>query len=210
MVVNISSLIELMVIVPELINLFFPGFIFLHIFKKLFDINIENSSMVLWSLLISYTMNTFYSVAHGIVFTSYVFWNSTKTLIYLITGVVLPFVIYKIHQGNLYKKFLLKTDHRTINDDIFDDIIDFDEKTLMKVFLKDSDIFYVGTFILKEEKNRDPYIVLIDYAVFNKNNVELSRPDYPTSVVFKMDNIERIEFIYGNDSKVWKWLSDKK
>lgn len=205
--ISIGSLAELIEIIPELIYLFLPGFIFMRIYIKIFDVKIDISVIILWSLFVSSLIQTFYSTVHNFWWTSSIFEDATKNLIYIITGVVLPFFMKLISICPCFKKFIVITSHRTLNKNIFDDVIDFKKKTMAKVYLKNLDKFYLGSFSLIEEKGKDSYISLINYALLDIKTCDVIYKGEKSSVVFNLNDIERIEFFYEGDSKTWEWLS---
>lgn len=117
-----------------------------------------------------------------------------------------------------FKKLLKKTVHKTLNTDILDDLIDYANPMIMRVYLKSSEFLYIGRFLMREESKTSPYISLIDYGVLNKYTLEtiydsMENEELSTAVI-KLDDIERIEFIYQDNSSLWKdihpWNSSTK
>lgn len=106
---------------------------------------------------------------------------------------------------------LQKSNQKSINKDIFDEMIDYHNATYMYVYLKSSRIYYAGTFIFREENGHDSYIGLINYAVMNADSDEvLFKPDnnkIKSTVIINLQDVERIECIYNDDSEVWKRLN---
>lgn len=102
---------------------------------------------------------------------------------------------------------------RTINDDVFNDVIDDKKPMMMHIFLKNSDIYYIGKYCLREEKGLDSWIVLINYCIFDKNTDKLiynSKKDNQKMVaMINLHDVERIENLYDNNSKVWARLTGK-
>ena len=80
----------------------------------------------------------------------------------------------------------------------------------MRIYMKDSDICYVGTFSCREEKGIDSWIVLVDYHNITKDMVPTknttSIPQPKSSVAINLRNVERIELFYKDKSKVWETL----
>lgn len=70
---------------------------------------------------------------------------------------------------------------------------------------------YIGTFKFLEENGLDSYIVLIDYASFDKQTKAVSfEPDkhnLHSVAVVNLRDIERIEIIYSENSEVWKRIT---
>ena len=200
-------------IIPELVNLFLPGFIFMTIYSWFINKELDISTVVMWSLFISTLIKTFYSAVHGVILTSYDINDYLKVLIYVITGTFLPFIIIFIKNSKLISFILFKADNKSINSDIFDDIIDYHKNTLLQIYLKNSNVMYIGTFKLREEKGLDSYIVLINYASLDKNTKEVifnpTDNGLQSAVAINLRDIERIELSYEHDSDAWKWLIGK-
>lgn len=134
-------------------------------------------------------------------------------MLVILLGVVLPLVVTGAFRSKPFRWFLLKINYQTINKDIFDDIIDYKTQTGMRVYLKNSELFYVGTFVLKEEdrSGKDFHIALINYALMDKNTYEVKfRPEYNSVALINLNNIERIETIYTDTSEAWKRLNGEK
>lgn len=154
----------------------------------------------------------FYSTLHIIIFKSIDFNESFKSLIFILTSLIVPFIITWFSKTKLFSYLLFKTNNKSINSDIFNDIIDYNKQTMMRIYMKNSPTMYIGTFKIREEKGIDSYIVLINYAsiditadkkriIFNPSDHELK-----SSVAINLHDIERIELVYEKDSKILKRL----
>lgn len=79
---------------------------------------------------------------------------------------------------------------------------------MLQVYLKSSDVYYIGKFCYREEKGLDSWLVLIDYISINKKtNEEIYNPEeanLKSTVMINLRDIERVEFIYDDNSKTWK------
>ena len=79
---------------------------------------------------------------------------------------------------------------------------------MMKVYIKSSDVYYIGRFYLREENGINSWISLVEYyCVDRKNNNKLFDPEEGelcSSVVINLNEVERMEIIYEKDSKVWE------
>lgn len=210
----IIALKDLIHIVPDLINLFLPGFICIALFSWLNNKKYDISIMTIWGLFISFIIKTFYLAIHSVLLIKTDINDALKVLIYICTGTILAFVTAKILHCKLIQKLLYNTNNKSINEDIFDDIIDYNMSTMMQIYLKSSDVYYIGKFVFREEKGLDSWIVLIDYctvdkktngAIYNSNDSGLS-----STVAVNLRDVERIELIYEKDSEVWERLSGKK
>ena len=103
--------------------------------------------------------------------------------------------------------------HKSINDDIFDDVLDYEKTTMLTIYLKNSDMYYIGRFVYREENGLNSWIALADYSSMDKNtDAEIFEPNakgLSSSVLINLSNVERIEITYSEDSKVFNRMYGK-
>lgn len=205
----IIDLQDLIYIVQDLINLFLSGFVFMTLYNWLINTQMDIYLIGIWSLFINSLIKALCSVLHSIILTETTFSESAKILIYVVTAILLSILVVKIRESNCFKNIISKLHQKTMNTNILDDVIDYDKRTTMMVYPKDSDIYYNGIFRLHEEKGAESYIALMNYYLCNKNDDEIIR-DYSSvksSVIINLQDIERIELFYEDNSETWKWLN---
>lgn len=207
----IITLKDLIPIIPDFINLFLSGFIFMSTYNWLNSKKIDITLMTVWSLLISILVRSFYSTLHTIIFSNIEIYESIKIIVFSVTGFILAVICTYLRKTKTFTKILFKINNKSINDDIFDDIIDYDKRTMMRIYIKSSNVYYLGRLAYREENGTNSWISLIDYCSVDKDTDEpIFDPDesnYMSSVAINLNNIERIEIIYENDSDVWQRLT---
>ena len=170
--------------------------------------------MTIWSLFISTLIKSFYSAVHIFLFSHERIPDSIKIIIYSSTGLLLAILLTKFKKTKIFNRILYRVNNKSINDDIFDDIIDYDKRTMMKIYIKSSDIYYLGRFSFREENGINSWISLIEYnCVDKKTNKKTFDPvagGLCSSVAINLKDIERIEIIYEKDSEVWKKQTGRK
>lgn len=198
--------------VSDLINLFLSGFIFMYTYNWLNSKKNDISLITIWGLFISTLIKSFYSAVHTLILSNIRVNDAIKILIFAATGFLLAVLCTYIRRSKLLTKLLYRINNKSANDDIFDDIIDYDKNTMLNVYLKSSDVYYIGRFSFREENGLDSWISLIKYcSVDKKTNNPIFDPeenDLCSSVAINLREIERIEIIYEEDSEVWKRLID--
>ena len=189
---------------PDLIDLFLSGLLFLLLYGWLNTEKYNISLLTIWGLFISFIIKNLYGVLPV---------NLPKpvmSIIYILTGIVLAIIATLLKRSTFVGKIVSKINNKTLDDDIFDNVIDYEKQTFMAVYLKTSDIYYLGRFTYREEKGNDSWICLSDYGVIKKGtDEEICDPDkanLKSSVVIPLSNVERIELIYEDDSKVWEQM----
>ena len=169
--------------------------------------------VVIWSLFISAIIKALCSTIHEFVLKDIPFSDTSKILIYSFVGLITAFFVTYIKKIKFIRNLLYKTNNKSVNDDIFDDIIDYEEPTMMSVYIKNSDVYYIGKYCFREEKGLDSWIVLINYCSVNrKNNDIIYNPqemNKKSTVMINLHDVERIENIYEDNSKVWARLTGK-
>lgn len=212
-VIIIGDLIDLIYVVPDIINLFLSGFVFMTLFGWLNNKSFDISILSIWSLIISYVIKAFYATIHVFILNSLDFDEYQKVLIYLVTAIILAFISTKLISTKCLKKLLYNTNNKSVNEDIFDDIIDYQKPTMMQIYLKDSDFYYIGKFAFREEKGLDSWLVLVDYCSVKRNTNKAiyvpSADNINSTVAINLSNIESIQLVYEDDSEVWKIFSGK-
>lgn len=205
--ININDLIS---IVPDLIDLFLSGFIFMYVYSWLNNKKIDISIFTVLSLFISVLIKSFYSTIHIFILSNTTVHSSVKVITYSLTGLLLSILCTNLKNTKLFGGLLYKINNKSINDDIFDAVIDYDKKTMMCIYLKSSDVYYVGRFCFREENGINSWISLAEYCrvdketnspKFDSHNSEVS-----SSVVVNLKDVERIEIFYEKDTDVWKKL----
>ena len=163
---------------------------------------------ILWGLFVNFIIVNFYKAAHTFIFDDYYFSEPIKILIYSISAISLPFISTFILNTNKVRNILSKCANKTISDDILDDVIDYKKKNIVKAYLKDSNLYYLGSLAIREEKGSDSYIGLIDYQVFDMDTGELlldtTQEDYRTSVILNLHDLKSVESVSYTHLDVYK------
>lgn len=207
---SLINLHELIKIVPDLINLFLPGYVFILVYGWMKAKKYDVSILIVSSLFLSYTISIFYTVVHDIILSDYNFNEALKSLIYISSGLIFSLIIVFLQNTKVFKKILRKLNHKALHDDIFDNILDYNNKTILQIYMKNSPVLYIGSFKVREEKGIDSYISLIEYiAIDSKTKETVFDPEengLNSSVIINLRDVERIEVIYEKDSDLWNYL----
>lgn len=203
--ININDLIS---IVPELTDLFLSGFIFMYSYSWLNNKKIDIPIFTLLSLFISILIKSFYSTIHIFILSNITIHSSIKVIVYTLTGLLLAIMCTFLKDTNLFGELLYRINNKSINDDIFDVLIDYNKRTMMYIYLKSSDEYYIGRFFYREEKGINSWISLVKYCCMDKNTgtpkFDSENSELVSSVIINLKDVERIEIFYEKDSAVWK------
>lgn len=202
------SLKDLIPIMSDLINLFLSGFIFMYTYNWFNNKKTDISILTIWSLFVSALIKSFYSTIHIFILSNIKISDAVKIIVYSLTGFLFAILLTQLKNTKIFNRILYKVNNKSINDDIFDDVIDYNKRTMMKIYIKSSEIYYIGRFSFREENGINSWISLVEYfCVDKKTNNKLFDPEaggLRSSVVINLKEVERIEIIYEKDSKVWE------
>ena len=205
---------ELLYMVEDLLNLFLSGFICMSAYYSLNGKQMNVSLATIWSLFISFLIKSGYTVVHTYMLRDLVVDDSVKIIVYAATGGILALLCTWLKGSWPMRKLLGRINYKSVNDDIFDEIISYNEPPEMQIYIKSSDVYYIGRFCGREEKGLDSWIVLIDYhSIHEETGEEISRSDSErrrSTVAINLSNVERIELFYKAGSKLWKKLGGER
>lgn len=186
------------------------GLIFVVLFNWLANIKMELYLVGIWSLFANAFIKAFFSTIHNFWLVEIDFDEHFKIVVYVITAVILAFLFVRVYSSNIFKRILIRVGKKTLGNNVFKDAIDFDKRTMMLIYLKESDYFYIGTFKFMDEHDENSYIALINYSIFNRadNSLLRNNSDNKMSIVFCLHDIEHIELLYEDNSEVWKLIGN--
>jgi len=165
------------------------------------------SIIVLWGFFISFVIRLVYQVGHLFILPSVDFPASVKILIFIATGAISPLILVWLRKRKIFDWLLNKINNKSINDDVWDVILDYNDPPMPKVYVKGADILYIGRFAAREENGLNSWIVITDYIRANKENKLQYNPEehnQKSMIALNMRDIERVELVYSQDSKIWK------
>lgn len=193
---------------PELVNLFLYGLVFMLILKWLTSADIDMNLLIIDAIFANVVIKAICGAIHSVILKKVEFNDNLKIVMYIVTAIIMSCLVSWLYNSVVLKKILYKIGKKTFGNDLFKDVIDYDKRTMMMVYLKNSNIMYGGVFRAKDEHGTDSYISLIEYNIYNKENNEIVRrfDEQKASVAINLNDIERIEMIYEEDSKVWEFL----
>ncbi len=114
-------------------------------------------------------------------------------------GSVIVIIISVIFQREWFKKITIRLFHKTLNDDIWRDVLDLRNGSNLKVYLKDKDYYLIGHHKIHEEKENDPWLALSSFAKYdvNTNTNYKNEPSFlnnkNTYIVIRFSDIDHIE-----------------
>ena len=165
---TISWITDLIKNIPELLNYFVPGYIFISIynFMLLKKANVQESNfIILKSIAISYILKTLYDkiITQWEIEVLYVEIDPLLNVtILLFISLILGYLLGLIGYSPVANKFLLRFGiHRTVKENIWANVLK--KGHYIRVFKKDYSKSYCGQCTFYENDTREPIIVLSRY-----------------------------------------------
>lgn len=163
-----------------------------------FKDNKDFHNIIFKSLIANYVLLTIYQMIgrkFGIVVFPY---TSKQIIVYSVTSVVLGLVIGRIVVSTWFNTLLAKLYFgRTVNDNIWSDIVDDTRLTWLCIHMKDGTA-YLGQYSYGELFTSEPVIMLITYQKLDDNGNVLRdySQDKDRAIVLNTKDFDRIEVVY--------------
>lgn len=102
-----------------------------------------------------------------------------------------------IYGKGILNKISLLINHKTIYPDIWDNVVDYENGTTLRIVC--DDVVYAGVLAEREEKGNESWVVLEDYTVHENGELYSSKDQkYPSKLMINLRDVKRIELYYGN------------
>jgi hypothetical protein len=117
------------------------------------------------------------------------------SVISIILGVALSLLFSWVFGTKQFKNILVDTFNKSPHDDIWDNIIDFQNGSNIKVYLKDRDYYIIGHFKNVEEHGKDSWIAFKKHIILNrKDNIVIEdNSGRDAYIAIKVEDIEYVE-----------------
>lgn len=153
--------------------------------------------MIIGSVVISYILKSLCVIIHDYIFTQISYSFSWRVIILSLTSLILSVLCVIMSESKLFNKVALTINHKSLHNDIWQDIIDYKNGTSLRVIYDDAT--YIGVLAGHEEKGMDSWFVLENYIVEENGKLyETENIGIKTRVVLNLKNAKRIELYYGN------------
>lgn len=116
-----------------------------------------------------------------------------------IIGIVFSIFCAILSQRKWFKKLTVKLFHKTLNTDIWRDILDLENGSNLKVYLKNKNYYLIGHLKNLEENGDESWIALSAFAKFDKKKNEnyKNEPSYldrsDIIITVRLSDVEHIE-----------------
>lgn len=116
------------------------------------------------------------------------------SFIAMLIGSVLSFLVAIVLHTKIFSKIMIRCFHRTIKDNIWEDVVNFEQGANIKVFLKDDDYYFYGGFGYIEENKDNPYIAISETRTVDFESGEIiDKLNYGDYTVIRLSDVKYIE-----------------
>lgn len=188
--------------IPAILQYFIPGFIGLKIISKLTAKKFENDYVFILSCVYSYVFISLIGLLNAWIKSPILENALVVSAIAITLCIIVSCVFSLIIKSPKAKRSMLKIFHRTLNDDIWLDVLNYEVGANLKVYLKDKNYFIIGQYRLNEEKGEDSWFALSGYAKCDiKTNDIIPTANYLNNknvfITFRLKDVEHIE-VFNN------------
>lgn len=180
--------------IPVILQYFIPGFLCLIIFKGITGINISNTYTAIFSCVFSYILLSISELAFVWIkdlasFTTNIY---IRSIISIIIGLSLSIIFGVCYHTKKLSKIIKSISGKTQYRRIWRDVIDLDNGSNLKIYVKNNSYYVYGHFRNVEEYEDDPYIAVFGYGKYDKVTNEL----IDNEINYMNDNLENNNHIY--------------
>lgn len=197
-----SFIFELIDNLPKVISYFVPGAIFISINyyicskkKGIFEHFIFKSLIISYIIiLLSDKMIQTFKITDLEFF---------KQIFPISIAIISSYILSAFYMSSKFEKFLdyLKI-RKTVHDNFWTDIIDYENGTYLTVYLKEEELVYSGAIIKHEEKEDNNYLLMSNYLVYDYEGNKISDMESDQEcIVLNTNDISRYELSYSPSSK---------
>lgn len=184
---------------PLILQYIIPGYLSIVTFCFALSKKINTKNILLFSCTISYVLLSFVSLIRINFFKQLPDTAIINSALSIIIGVISACLITILSQRKMFKKITVKLFHKTLNNDIWRDVLDLENGSNLKVYLKDQDYYIIGHHKNHEENGNDSWLALSAFAKLDKDTNEYykNEPIYldksNITIIIRFSDVEHIE-----------------
>lgn len=197
--INIS-LKDIITIIPDILQYFVSGYIFILIFKSICSKKIGATIQLIYSCVISFLFISLINGLNAVWIKSALLNNLwVISILSVFLSAIISVIISKIFISKWFHKFLVNCFGISPRASAFDNVIDCKNGTNIKVYLKDKDFYIVGHLFSFEDNGNDSWYCIHKQQKYNFNNELLySQEDNENAhLLFNIKEVDYMEIFNG-------------
>jgi hypothetical protein len=123
---------------------------------------------------------------------------------YVLIAVPAAIMLHKIKISAPLNAMLQKLLQKETGDNIWKRVLDLESGNLVKIYMKDENLWYMGHVYSMEEKGKDSYLALINYLCHNNDDdseYDSVEREVPSVIVVNLGDIRKAEVSYSRKTK---------
>lgn len=188
---------------PLILQYIIPGYLSIKWFEFALSKKFNTKNSLMFSCIASYCLLAIVSLIRVKLFKSLPDTAIINSAIAIILGIIFVSIIVILSQWKHFRKLTVKLFHKTLNDDIWRDVLDLEHGSNLKVYLKNQDYYIIGHHKNHEENGNDSWLALSSFGKYDKktNNNYKNEPNFTENkeankyriITVRFSDIEHIE-----------------
>lgn len=184
---------------PLILQYIVPGYISIVILNFALSKKLDVKNTLISSCVVSYLLLSLVSLIRVKWFKWIPNTAISNSGLSILIGIIFVCIIAVLSQRKWFRKITVKLFHKTLNNDIWRDILDLENGSNLKVYLKDKNYYIIGHLKNYEETGIDSWIALSAFAKFDTtlNRPLENEPNYLENnnifITVRFSDIEHIE-----------------
>lgn len=196
--VKIEHIVSIIDNIPKILQYFFPGIIFIMLIRTFSIKKFAEKYTIVSSCVISYLFVSLIGTVNSLTVNvdalkEPIVVSGIAMLLSFVTGILMALMF----NSEWFKKITLIYFHKTLYEDIWQDIFDFKNGTNLKLYIKDKKYYIVGHYRYSEEKGDESWMALSAYGMYTKKEGKPIEPLYHDKenviITVRMRDVEQIE-----------------
>lgn len=157
--------------IPKILQYFVSGIIFIMIVRTFSIKKFAENYTIIFSCVISYLFVSLVETINRLTLNVNVLKEPIVISgISVVLAIILAFIFAGVFNSEWFKKITIRLFHKTLYDDIWQDVFDFKNGTNLKIFMKNKTYYIVGHYKYNEEKGNDSWMALSAYGKYDSHN----------------------------------------
>lgn len=178
--------------IPLILQYIIPGYLAIAVFGFALSKKIDTKNILFFSCVISYALLSFVSLLRIKWLQQIPDTAVMNSALSIIIGFIFVCFVAILSQRRWFRKITVKLFHKTLNNDIWRDILDLENGSNLKVYLKEQEYYIIGHHKNHEENGNDSWLALSAFAKFDKMTNELYKNE--ASYLDRKDIIITVRF----------------
>lgn len=197
--IDINDILNVIKELPLILQYVVPGYCCIILLQFTTSKKIDGKYLLVISCVLSYILLSLVSLLRIKWFKRVPDLAMLNSGISILLGIVIICILSILFQRVWFKKLMVKLFHKTPNEDIWRDVLDLDNGSNLKVYLKNEKYYIIGSHKNHEEKGDDSWLALSGFVKMDKETNEIynNEPDFSNDnsviITVRFSDIEHIE-----------------